>query len=108
MAEMYQKAIRVNASIDEAERVCKKICTDFKMDIKESRSWNGTFFIAAAEKTNWLSTNWPTKVEIRGNMHDDKLIINVTSSSSMWSLTQANSNARKLDGIVESIRAYLE
>ena len=108
MAERYQKSIKVRSTISEAMDACKRICVNSKMDVKEAKYSNTDFFISASEKTNWLSTSWPTKVEIKGTMYNEKLIIDVTSSSIMGSITQGNANARKLDGIVDSIKAYLE
>ena len=108
MAERFQKSIKVSASISEAMDACKRICANSKMDVKEANYSNTDFFISASEKTNWLSTSWPTKIEIKGTMYNEKLIIDVTSSSKMGSITQGNANARKMDGIVDSINAYLE
>ena len=108
MAERYQKSIKVTGSLENAFQVCKNICTNNKMTIKDSRCDKTSFYIFASEKTNWLSTSWPTRVEINGQMLNDRIIIEVAADSSMGSLTQANANSKKLDGIVDSIKEYLE
>ena len=68
MAERFQKSIKVSASISEAMDACKRICANSKMDVKEANYSNTDFFISASEKTNWLSTSWPTKIEIKGTI----------------------------------------
>ena len=108
MAERYQKVVKVSSKLEDAYSICQKVCTNSKMTIKNQNIVPlDSFFILASEKTNWLSTSWPTRIEICGSIHNDKVIIEVTADSSIGSFTQGNANARKLDGIVESIKAYL-
>lgn len=114
MAERYQKVVKVSSKLEDAYSICQKVCTNSKMTIKNQNIVPlDSFYILASEKTNWLSTSWPTRIEICGSIHNDKVhndkvIIEVTADSSLGSFTQGNANARKLDGIVESIKAYLE
>ena len=58
----------------------------------------------------WTSDFEKNKIQFENELlkYNEKLIIDVNSSSKMGSITQGNANARKLDGIVDSIKAYLE
>lgn len=77
------------------------------MQIKSESIESNSFSIKAAEKTNWLSTNWPTKVDITGVASGDTVVITLSLGSTLTSITQAGSNTNKLELIASNIKALL-
>lgn len=108
MAERYSKMVKAQCSIDEAVAACKAAINAQKMTVKYENVSNDEFSIEAAEKTNWLSTSWPAKVDISGQLMGDKVLITLELKSSMGSFTQAKANSSKADMLADNIKAILE
>ncbi|MEY8460044.1 hypothetical protein AALA69_02790 [Eggerthellaceae bacterium 24-137] len=108
MAERYSKMVKGTCSIAEAVAACKAAINAQKMNIKYENVSSDGFNIEAAEKTNWLSTSWPAKVEITGQLMGDKVLITIELQSTMGSITQAKANSSKADMLADNIKAILE
>lgn len=107
MAERYSKMVKGTCSLDEAFAACKAAIGAQKMSIKYENITSNGFNIEAAEKTNWLSTSWPAKVNINEQLMGDKVLIDIELQSSMGSLTQAKANSSKADMLADNINAIL-
>lgn len=107
MGEHFSKIIKVSCSAREAACACKSALSAQKMQIKSESIEGNSFSIKAAEKTNWLSTNWPAKVDITGVASRDTVVITLSLGSTLTSITQAGSNTNKLELIASNIKALL-
>ena len=108
MAESFYKIVKISTSLENAFQICSKVCLGSKMKIKESNLTERDFYLKASESINWFSTSWPVKIEIKATIADDKVVLEISSSSSLGSLTQGNANSHKLDNIVQSIITLAE
>lgn len=107
MGERFSKIIKVNCSVKEAISACKSALSAQKMQIKDEKVEDNSFSIRASEKTNWLSTNWPAKIDISGVANKDAVVITLSLGSTLTSITQTGSNTNKLDLIASNIEALL-
>ena len=74
----------------------------------KKREHQGQFFLyQGSKKINWLSTNWPAKVDITGVASRDTVVITLSLGSTLTSITQAGSNTNKLELIASNIKALL-
>ena len=107
MAERYSKIIKAQCSIEGAVDACKSVLSAQKMNVKSSTKSTSSFSIEAAEKTNWLSTSWPAKVDIEGLKKGDDVLITLTLASTLGSISQGRANSSKLEMISDSISVLL-
>lgn len=107
MGERFSKIIKVNCSVKEAASACKSALSAQKMQIKSESVEDDSFSIKAAEKTNWLSTNWPAKIDIAGTANKDAVVITLSLGSTLTSFTQTGSNTNKLELIASNIEVLL-
>lgn len=84
----------------------KKSCEKMSLVIKDESVTADGFSVTAAQKTNWLSTNWPVKFNITAEKVGETYALFINGSSSMGSLTQSGNNHSKAQELLSLIKVY--
>ena len=84
----------------------KKSCEKMSLVIKDESTTTDSFSIAASQRTNWLSTNWPIKFNITAEKVGETFALFINGASSMGSLTQSGNNHAKAQELLSLIKVY--
>ncbi len=84
----------------------KKSCEKMSLVLKDERVYENGFSITAAQKTNWLSTNWPVKFNITVESVGETYALQIQGSSWMGSFTQSANNHAKAQELLSLIKVY--
>jgi len=84
----------------------KKSCEKMSLVLKDESVNENGFSITAAQKTNWLSTNWPMQFKITAESVGETYALLIQGASSMGSLTQAANNHAKAQELLSLIQVY--
>ena len=84
----------------------KKSCEKMSLVLKDETVNSDSFSITAAQKTNWLSTNWPVKFNITAEKVGETYALFINGASSMGSLTQSGNNHSKAQELLSLIKVY--
>lgn len=84
----------------------KKSCEKMSLVLKNEDIHEKSFSIMAAQKTNWLSTNWPMKFNITAESVGDTYALLIQGESSLGSITQSANNHAKAQELLSLIKVY--
>ena len=84
----------------------RKSCEKMSLEIKDSTINNYGFSVTAAQKTNWLSTNWPVKFVVEAEQIGDTFALFIKGDSSLGSFTQGSNNHAKAQELLSLIKVY--
>lgn len=84
----------------------KRSCEKMSLVLKKEVVREDGFSIAAAQKTNWLSTKWPFKVNITAESVGKAYAVVIQGASSMGSLGQSTHNHEKAQELLSLIKVY--
>ena len=84
----------------------RKSCEKMSLEIKDSKVVSDGFTLVAAQKTNWLSTNWPVKFVIEVEQIGDTCALFIKGESSLSSITQGSNNHNKAQELLSLIKVY--
>jgi cell division FtsZ-interacting protein ZapD len=90
------------------EIVLKVVGDTSKIIIKEKNIDNNGFSMSGSEKINWLSTNWPTSLEVSTDIIEEKKIIKVKVYSKGTSITQSSNSRKTLDNLLDNLKVYID
>ena len=88
-----------------AHELLKKALSAQKLVIKEETKVPDGFEVVASEKVNFLSTNWPAKVQVNAAAVGEDVVLTFSLGSTLTSLTQMNANSKKVELLVENFQA---
>jgi hypothetical protein len=84
----------------------KKSCEKMSLVLKDEAIAPEGFTIVAAQRTNWLSTNWPMKFHITAEKIGETFALIVNGGSSMGSITQSRNNSARSQELLSLIKVY--
>ena len=84
----------------------KKVCEKMSLVLKDESVYETGFSIKVAQKTNWLSTNWPMKFNITAESMGGTYALLIQGESSFGSITQSANNHAKAQELLSLIKVY--
>lgn len=106
MADATNLAYSYKGKIQDLLTSVKKSCEKMSLVLKDERIHKNGFSITAAQKTNWLSTNWPMKFNITAEPVGETYVLLIQGASSIGSITQSANNHAKAQELLSLIKAY--
>lgn len=104
MAEAYFKVVKLQTTLEQAFRICRQVCIDSRMVIKDTLILERSFSMKASEKINWLSLCWPVRFEINAKLiSEGGVLLKITASSILGSIVQNYANSQKLNLFAETV-----
>jgi hypothetical protein len=107
LGKTFRKSVKSGKNLQSTYEVCKKLCLDSKLNMKQDEISESEFVINASEPMKWLSTNWPNSILMRGEVFDDKVMVSLEAESKGVSITQDRNIADFLDNFAESLEKYV-
>jgi len=107
MGKMLTSTIKSSKDISDTYKIVKKVIDDQNLKITKDKCKENEFNISAKESMKWLTTNWPTIVEINAEIFEGNVMVKLSASSKGTSITQDSNTNSFLNNIVTSIQAYL-
>jgi len=106
MVDQQVLAYSYKGSADTLLAAVRKACVEMNLNVSDEQVTPTAFELTAGEKTNWLSTNWPVKFNLKAEPVGDTVALTIRGASGMGSITQSNNNANKAQGLLSLIAAY--
>lgn len=101
----FTDALKTTLSTEEAFDVVKNAIEQHtKIKVQITDFTDGHFFIKGKEKINWLSTNWPSVVEVYSKNLNGSTLIVIKMYSNGTSITQTSDTLKKITNLVELLK----
>jgi hypothetical protein len=107
LGKTFTQTMKSNLDLEKTRSACKKVCADTGLKLKEESASEASFTIVASEPMKWMSTNWPNSVSIKGELLEDRVLVNLSATSGGTSITQDKNISDFLNNIVASLNAHL-
>lgn len=106
MVDTTNLAYSYKGEIQDLLTSVKKSCEKMSLVLKDESVHEKSFSITAAQKTNWLSTNWPMKFNITAESVGETYALLIQGASSIGSITQSANNHAKAQELLSLIKVY--
>ena len=106
MADSTNLAYTYKGNLDQLRAGVRRSCEKMSLRIDSDVPNPEGFVISAAQKTNWLSTNWPVKFSITAERVGEAFVLLIQGASTLGSLTQSANNSAKAQELFSLIKAY--
>ncbi len=107
MTKEFHQAIRHNGDISHLLNAVDKVIAQMGLQVKERRLDNQYFSFHLSEQMHWLTTNWPNQFSLIGEVDKAGCVLTVSGGSKFFSITQEADCQRKVQEIVNLVKAYL-
>jgi hypothetical protein len=107
LGKTFRKSVKSTKDLATTYQVCKKLCEDGKLKMKQDELNSETFLIQAAEPMKWITTNWPNSIALKGEVFDGKVIVSLEAESKGTSITQDKNISDFLNNFADSLENYV-
>ncbi|PAT00968.1 hypothetical protein CI105_09145 [Candidatus Izimaplasma bacterium ZiA1] len=108
LGKSFNEVLNYQGTIEKLDDILvKSITNTTNIIIKEHTIQNDEIYIFGREKTDLLSTNWPSSMEIKTDKKNDKFLVNIRVFSKGTSFTQSGNTRKFLSLYVDNLGAYL-
>ncbi len=108
LGKSFNQNLKSSLDLQTTFNLCKKVCADSKLKIKNEGLEGNSFSIKAAEPMKWLTTNWPNNIAIVGEVFQDNIIVKLTAGSNGTSITQDRNINDFLNNFSNNLKVYLD
>jgi hypothetical protein len=107
LGKTFRKTVKSTKDLATTYQVCKKICEDGKLKMKQDEVNADNFTIHAAEPMKWITTNWPNSILLKGEIFEGKVLVNLEAESKGTSITQDKNISDFLNNVADSLETYV-
>lgn len=107
LGKTFRKSVKSSKELATTYQVCKKLCEDGKLKMKQDDVNAENFTIHASEPMKWITTNWPNSILIKGEVFDGAVIVSLEAESKGTSITQDKNISDFLNNFADSLETYV-